>query len=99
MKVINKAEKIPFPEVEITENFKFEAVTDKGTMGFSFKWFSSRWHCWVTLPSGEIRQASVYPNVVSWTGFSDFGLVFLSELPVIDYNSLFLSELVLLQWQ
>lgn len=58
----------------------------------------NRWNCWVTLPDGSVRQAGVEPNVVSWTGYDDYGLVFQTSLPAIDFNSLFLTEMVLITW-
>lgn len=95
---MKKVEIIPFPEAEITENFEFEAATDTGTFKFIFKWFNKRWNCWCTLPDGTVRQAGVYPNVISWTGFTDYGLAFVTSLSEIDYKSLLLSELCLIQW-
>ena len=99
MKEIKKAESIPFPRSEPQENFKFDAITDTGTITIAFKWLNERWNCWITLPSGEVRQASVYPNVISWEGFNDYGFVFMTELAEIDYNSLFLTQMVIIQWQ
>lgn len=95
---MKKVEIIPFPETEATENFEFEAVTDTGTLKFIFKWFNSRWNCWVTLPDSSVRQAGVYPNVVNWTGSRDYGLVFVTSLSEINFNSLFLTEMCLIQW-
>lgn len=98
MKQIKKAESIPFPKVELADNFMFDAVTDSGTITLHFKWLENRWRCWITLPSGEIRQAGVFPNVMSWTGFTDYGFIFMTNLSTIDYNSLFLTQAVLVQW-
>lgn len=91
-------ELVPFPEIEIVDNFKFEALSEFGTFTFNFKWFNSRWNLWVTLPDGTIREAGVYPNVINWTGNTDYGLVFQTSLDVIDYASLNLVEIYLLKW-
>ena len=99
MQTIKTKEYIPFPSGEITENFKFSSSTQGGNFTFQFKWLNDRWNLWVTLPSGEIRQAGVEPNITSWSEGSNFGLIFESSLPVIDYNSLFLTELYILTWE
>ena len=98
MKVVKKAEVLPFPEVEPVDNFKYEVVTETGSVTVYFKWLENRWRCWVELPTGETRQAGVFPNVINWTGFTDYGLMFMTNLSTIDYNSLFLCQMVLIQW-
>lgn len=85
--------------MDIAENFTFNASCADGAFSFSFKWLNDRWNVWVTLPDGTIRQAGVEPNVTSWSGFSDYGLFFKTDLSVIDYNSLFLCDLILVAWE
>ena len=98
MKEIQKAEHVPFPSADPSENFEFSCTADAGSFTFHFKWLNDRWNLWVTLPDGSIRQAGVEPNVTSWTGFDDYGLIFRTSLPEIDYSSLFLTEMVLITW-
>ena len=98
MKAISKTELVPFPSEDPQENFEFSCTADVGSFTFHFKWLNGRWNCWVTLPDGSVRQAGVEPNVVSWTGYDDYGLVFQTSLPAIDFNSLFLTEMVLITW-
>ena len=98
MKAISKTELVPFPSEDPQENFEFSCTADAGNFTFHFKWMCGRWNCWVTLPDGSVRQAGVEPNVVSWTGYDDYGLVFQTSLPAIDFNSLFLTEMVLITW-
>lgn len=92
-------ERVPFPSGDITDNFEFSASAQAGVFTFNFKWLNSRWNLWVTLPDGTVRQAGVLPGVVSWSECQNFGLVFETSLPVIDYNSLFLTELYILTWE
>lgn len=99
MRDISKVQQIPFPDSDIQENFEFSAVCDDGTFTFKFKWFNDRWNCWVTLPDGSVRQAGVYPNVISGSGHTDYGCVFSTSLEDIDYNSLFLTTLYLITWE
>ena len=98
MKDIEKTELVPFPSADPAENFEFSCTADAGSFTFRFKWLNDRWNVWVTLPDGSVRQAGTEPNVVSWTGFDDYGLMFKTSLPVIDFNSLFLTEMVLITW-
>lgn len=98
MKETQKIELVSFPSAEPTENFEFSCTADSGTFLFHFKWLNNRWNLWVTLPDGSIRQAGVGPGLVSWTGYNDYGIYFKTELQVIDFNSLFLTELYLITW-
>lgn len=98
MRDIKKVERVSFPNTEIQENFKFDAVTEAGTFTLNFRWFNNRWNLWVTLPDGTIREAGVYPNIVSWTGSTDYGLVIKTSLADIDYNSLTLTEILIITW-
>lgn len=96
---IKSCEIIGFPELDPVENFEFVSNTSYGTFKFHFKWINEAWSCWVTLPDESVRQAGVYPNVKNWTGFNDYGLVFVTSLEKIDFSSLFLTELYLIKWQ
>lgn len=95
---VKSYEIISFPDQDPVENFEFYSNTSNGTFKFHFKWINDAWSCWVTLPDNSVRQAGVYPNVVNWTGFSDYGLVFSTPLASIDFSSLFLTELDLIKW-
>lgn len=99
MNTIKQAETISFPDTDPVENFTFEATTTAGALSFLFKWINDAWSCWVTLPDGTVRQAGVYPNVISWTGCSDYGLVFITDLETISFSSLFSTTLNLITWQ
>lgn len=98
MQTIDTKELIEFPSGDLADNFEFSCATDNGYFTFHFKWLNDKWNLWVTLPDGEIRQAGVEPGVISWSEFSDYGLVFETLLETIDYNSLFLTELYLIKW-
>lgn len=99
MKVATEAHKIEPPAIEPVEQFKYSANTDLGFFEFNFKWLNDRWDLWVTLPDETIRQASVYPNVMNWTGYLDYGLIFLTDLTEINFNSIFIPELIILKWE
>ena len=98
MQTIKTKELVPFPSNEIAENFSFSCSATGGAFTFHFKWLNDRWNLWVTLPSGEVRQAGVYPGVTSWSEFNDYGIVFETVMDSIDYNSLFLTRMYLLTW-
>ena len=98
MQTVKLKERVPFPDGDITENFEFSTSASGGNFTFHFKWLNDRWNCWVTLPDGEVRQAGVLPGVTSWSEAKNYGLIFETSLPVIDYSSLFLSELYILTW-
>jgi len=98
MQIEKQREQVPFPNTELVENFTFNCSAEAGTFTFHFKWLNNRWNVWVTLPSGEVRQAGVEPRVISWSEFGDFGLVFETEMETIDYKSIFLTELYIITW-
>ena len=98
MQTETQRELISWPGGELVENFTFDATAEAGNFSLHFKWLNDRWNLWVTLPSGEIRQAGVQPDVISWSEFDDFGLVFVTDMENIDFNSLFLTELYLITW-
>ena len=98
MQTVKLKERVPFPNADINENFEFSCSASGGVFTFNFKWLNDRWNVWVTLPDGEVRQAGVLPGVTSWSECSDYGLLFETSLPAIDYNSLFLTELYILTW-
>lgn len=98
MQIENKRELIPWPSGNLSQNFIFEATASGGNFKLHFKWLNNRWNLWVTLPSGEIRQAGVQPGVISWSEFDDYGIVFETDMETVDYNSLFLTELCLITW-
>ena len=98
MKAIQNASLVHWPADEVSENFEFDVIDTDGTFKFSFKWMNDRWNVWVTLPDNSVRQAGVYPGVISWTGFLDYGLMFKASLSEINYNSLLLTELYILKW-
>lgn len=98
MKELQSASLVNWPAEEVSENFEFDVIDTDGNFKFSFKWINERWNCWVTLPDNSVREAGVYPNVVSWTGYLDYGLVFKTSLSEINYNSLLLTELYILKW-
>lgn len=100
MKDVKKVESIPWPDIEgIEDNFQFNCSAEAGNFTLHFKWTDGRWNCWATLPDGKIRQAAVYPNVINWSGHSDFGLVFKTDLKEVARDSLFYTEIYLLQWE
>ncbi len=98
MKEITSASLVNWPSDEVQENFSFDTISTDGTFKFEFKWINERWNCWVTLPDGTVKQAGVYPNVISWSGSLDYGLVFATSLTEINFNSLFLTSLYILKW-
>lgn len=99
MREIKQAELIPWPESDITDNFEFEAIASAGTFVFKFKWLNDRWNLWVTLPDGTVKQAGTVPEIISWTGSNDYGLILKSSLDFLDYNSLFMAGMYLITWQ
>lgn len=98
-KKIKNAVLVSFPNTSPSYNFSFGTVTEDGNFNFHFQWKNERWNCWVTTPKGDVRQCSVYPNVISWLGFLDYGIMFNTSLTEISFNELFNTELYILKWK
>lgn len=99
MKEAKRIERINWPSFDLAENFEFDVTAASGSLTLHFKWLNERWNLWVTLPDGTVRQAGVYPGVVSWTGFNDYGFLFATSLEEIGYASLQLAEVYLIIWE
>lgn len=99
MKAVKLIEQIVWPAFDLTDNFEFDIMASGGTFTLHFKWLNERWNLWVTFPDGTVRQAGVYPGVVSWSGFSDYGFLFTgNDTNNIGYSSLLLTEAYLITW-
>lgn len=99
MNGIKAMEAVKFPDGDISENFTFSVVHPDGVFEFHFRYMNDRWNLWVTLPSGEKRCGGVVPNVVSWAGFLDYGLIFVTDMTEITRNTLTLTSLYILTWE
>lgn len=98
MKDAKRIEKIDWPNFELVDNFEFDTISISGNFKFHFRWLNGRWNLWVTIPDGTVREAGVYPGVVSWSGFNDYGLLVKSNLAEIDKSSLTLAEIYIITW-
>jgi hypothetical protein len=101
MKVAKSISVVNLPAASVgAMAFSFETTTADGSWAFLFAWMNGRWNAWVTLPSGEVRQAGCVPRVVNWTGFLDFGMVILSDLASLGLGDLVSvgTSLVLIAW-
>lgn len=100
MKSIKSALTFKVPDMETTlPNFTFSVLHDDGEFTFLMRFFNGSWNCWVTLPNGQIQQAGIYPNVVSWSEGDNYGLLVKTDLSTIDFSSIDKITLVILTWQ
>ncbi len=94
----SKAYRVAIPNLDDGSfNFVFSSNLPQGQFTFTFKWFLGVWNIWVTLPTGEIRQAGGYPNTVSWTGFKDYYFRLITTLDAIGQNDLAKVTMVVYQ--
>lgn len=99
MQSIQTAHKVAWPDGDINDNFSFSTVHPDGVFSFTFRYFNGHWNCWCTLPDGEVRPAGVYPGVPSWTEYTDYGLIFGTQLSEIGRDSLYMTSLYILTWE
>lgn len=96
MRPVSRITIVNLPAVDASiYRFDFNTTTPVGALGVEFVW-SDRWHAWATLPDGSVRQFGCVPNVISWTGFTDYGVVIISDLTVIGHGDLVAGHVTLL---
>jgi hypothetical protein len=98
MQAVKELYKVDWPSGEVSEAFTFDTVHPDGVFTFQFRYFSDRWHCWCTTPDGDRRAVGVVPDVVSWSEYLDYGIVFDTNLQDISYSSLFNTSLYIITW-
>jgi hypothetical protein len=91
---------IYFPNVAggTTTNFSFFVTLPDGAWNFQFNFYQpdvniplssqSYWTGYATLPTGQIRVFSVFPNVVNWSLDDYVLLIFTSNLTTIGLTDL-----------
>jgi len=99
MRVIKNIYVVNLPKIsDDVVTFTFSTQTPYGVFNFVLRWFDEAWHVWATLPSGEVRSAGCVPNVINWTGFTDYGLYVYSSLVNLGQFDLPGTSMVLLAW-
>jgi len=79
---------VSFPNYTTQKDFSFNSTIKGGSFEFHLRYFSSRWHAWATLPSGEVRSFGIFPNVESWKGCDDFGIAVETSRAAVGYADL-----------
>jgi hypothetical protein len=92
---------VNYPQINTgSESFSFESTNALGNFTFTFKWLNGQWNGWCTLPTSEVRQFGCVPDVVDWTGFSDYGIFIDSSLPILGVDNLVgNSTLYVIAWK
>jgi hypothetical protein len=100
VKTIKTIYGINYPQVDLgTESFTFTTNNALGTFVFVFKWLNGKWNGWATLPSGEVKPFGCIPEVIDWTEFTDYGILFDSGIPSLGLSGLVgSSRLYLIEW-
>jgi hypothetical protein len=92
--------KVTLPIIDTgVSNFTFSARVENSTFTFNFQFFNNVWNVFTFFPSGEIREAQVYPNVMAWTGFADYSLAFITSLPIVGLNDLGSISMYMVSWR
>ena len=81
-----------------TFNFSFSSRLPDGSYKFTFKWYLNRWNVEVLDYNGEMRFATIYPNVVAWSEYADHSLVFRTDKTSIGQNGLTDVSMFMVYW-
>lgn len=92
--------RVALPTIDDSVDF-FDMSIDLSTASITcvFKWLDGVWRMFAYLPSGEIREAGVFPNSVNWKGFSDYMVIFLIDKANIGKTDLVSCVMLLLDLQ
>jgi hypothetical protein len=81
-------------------NTEFSITLPKlGSFVFTLFFRDTSWICYVTLPDDSIRYFGLYPNVVNWKCFTDFGIFLSSSDTEITQDNIQGQIIVVLVWQ
>ncbi len=90
---------VPIPDLPVNPyNFFVNVNINSQNYVFTFMFYGERWHLWVTFPDNTRREAGIFPNVTSWTGYTDFGLTIATTLAEIGQNDLQKLTIYLVEW-
>ena len=82
-----------------TYSFKFTATVRGNPWAFKFTFMNNRWSCFATPPNNlPVREATVYSGVTAWTGFPDYGCLFIAKKPVPLLNDIGSVSMYILDW-
>ncbi len=99
MKAYKTLYAIPIPQAsDMPYSMLFSSRIEGDTYTFLFRWINGAWALFVTLPNGEIRNASTVPGVVSWSAYPDYGLYIDSTLTTVGQNDLGNISLYWIVW-
>lgn len=90
---------IPMPVIPAnTEAFEFQCNISEGAFSFLLRWnkFKTGWSMYVTIPSGEVRPAAVWPNCTSWSRYPDFAIRTETDICEIGINDIQNVKIILM---
>jgi hypothetical protein len=89
--------KIDLPATTPGLNFSFIAKVAGESITLAFKW-TDKWNITATMTDGSTRFAGLYPNVMNWTGYTDYGLVGYTALESVGYDDLPKVSMFMVAW-
>jgi hypothetical protein len=89
---------IDLPETTPGYSFSFIAKVEGKSYNFAFR-YTNVWNVTTTFPDGSTRLASLIPNTMNWSGYSDFGLVANTPLDTIGFGDLQNVTMYMVSWE
>lgn len=66
-----------FPSIDSTTNdFSFSINSSLGVFGVEAHWVNNLWKLYFTFPSGKVKEATLWPQVITWIAGSEYMLMF-----------------------
>ena len=91
---------INLPKVpQNTYAFRFSTTFAGAGWAFKFIFMNNRWTCYASIPLLAVREASVYNNSLNWSGFPDYGCLFITSVPNMGVNDINSVTMYILDWR
>lgn len=71
--------------------FTFSANVNEVLFQFHFYVDNGELRCYVVIANDSVREVGVIPNVINWSRYLDYSLVFFSDYDTITLDTLSLS--------
>ena len=89
-----KIYKIFPPSIDTSlERIVFSANVNEVLFQFHLYLDGAKWRGYVVIDNSEVREIGVIPNVINWSRYLDYSIVFYSEYDDITQDNLSLSTI------
>lgn len=88
-----------------TYAFSFTTTINGSGWGFVFLFINGHWSCLATPPANSnpdlalLREAAVFDQTLSWSGYPDYGCYFICAVPEPGLNDIGNVQMYIVDWR